>query len=919
MEISYKETINLPNTTFPMKGDLTVKEPQIIKSWNEKKIYSRMVENNSKLGVFTLPDGPPYANGDIHIGHVLNKSLKDFVIKYKNMSGYSAPFIPCFDCHGLPIEHKVTKNLGPKRKDYSAKDIRQMCRDEANKWIKIQSEQFERIGVLAEWEKPFKTIDPVYEAEEVRELARMYRRGVLYRGEKPVYWCWALQTALAEAEVEYHDHKSPSIYVKFYIKEGEKTPFGKFSKPAAFVIWTTTPWTLPANLAISLHPDFEYGAYDTGKEILILAKELQEAMSKDTELQLSTKNFVRGKELEGIKTQHPFIKRDSPIILGNHVTADAGTGAVHTAPGHGQIDYVVGLKYGLPVLSPVDDFGKYTDGFAEMKGTFIFDANPIIVEKLRASGNLLGYKDITHSYPHCWRSKTPLIFRATPQWFIRMDDENFNVRKEALKAIKDVKFVPEWSVNRLTSMVEGRPDWCLSRQRMWGVPIPVFYCEKCKEAHFSAEMMDQVANSMEEAGGMEAYFEGKISDLVGDLKCKKCGHGEFKKGLDILDVWFDSGVMHSALQRRTDQLKFPADIYLEGSDQHRGWFQTSLLTSVAAHGGSPFKALVTHGFVNDIQGKKMSKSQGNVVNPQDWIKKSGAEILRLFGAYEDYTQDLTCGEELFVRLLEAYRRFRNTMRFLLGNISDFDPNRDYIEYKKLMPLDRWAMGQLTELLKTCTAGYESYEFHKVYHGLNQFFTVDLSATYLDILKDRLYTWKKDGSERRSAQTVLYELTSHLIRIMAPITSFLSEESLQHMTSWKGGDKPESIFLTEFPKVNSQWQDSSLHADFEEIVRVRGDVSKNLEELRKNKTIGASLEAKVTVTCDGKTKEVLEKYKEHLKEYFIVSKVNIASGTYGIQSAKADGEKCQRCWVYDTLTPANHKTPGICPKCVRALS
>ncbi len=918
MEVSYKDTINLPNTTFPMKGDLTTKEPQIIKSWNEKKIYERMLKNNSSRGIFTLPDGPPYANGNIHVGHVLNKALKDFVIKYKNMSGYSAAFIPCFDCHGLPIEHKVTKNLGPKRKDYSAKDIRQMCRDEANKYVKIQSEEFARLGVLADWERPYRTIDKVYEAEEVRELARMYRRGVLYRGEKPVYWCWALQTALAEAEVEYHDHKSPSIYVKFFIKEGEKTPYGKFTKPAAFVIWTTTPWTLPANLALSVHPDFEYGAYDTGKEILIIAKELQEAFTKDTEIEISTKTFVKGKDLEGIKTQHPFINRDSPILLGTHVTADAGTGVVHTAPGHGQIDYVVGQKYGLPILSPVDDAGKFTDGYPELKGTFIFDANPMIVEKLKKSGHLISYKEFTHSYPHCWRSKTPLIFRATPQWFIRMDDEKFNVRKEALKAIKNVKFVPDWSVNRLTSMIEGRPDWCLSRQRMWGVPIPVFYCEKCKEAHFSAEMMDKVADRMEEAGGMEAYFEGTIEDLVGKLKCQKCGHSEFKKGLDILDVWFDSGVMHSALQRYTDQLKFPADIYLEGSDQHRGWFQTSLLTSVAAHGVAPFKALVTHGFVNDIQGKKMSKSQGNVVNPADWIKKSGAELLRLFAAYEDYTQDLTCGDELLVRLQEAYRRFRNTMRFLLGNISDFDPTKDYVDYKNLMPLDRWALSQLADLTKTCTDAYEAYEFHKVYHALNQFFTVDLSAIYLDILKDRLYTWKKTGIERRSAQTVLYELTSHLIRIMAPITSFLSEECLQHMTAWQG-EKPESIFLSQFPKVNEKWMDKTLHEDFEEIVRVRSDVSKSLEELRKNKTIGASLEAQVTIACEGNTQNVLQKYKEYLKEFFIVSKVVLATGKYAIATGRADGEKCQRCWVYDELTPSNHKTPGICPKCVRALS
>lgn len=917
MEVSYKETINLPNTTFPMKGDLAQKEPQIIANWKEKNIYEKMVRNNSSKGVFTLPDGPPYANADIHVGHVLNKALKDFVLKYKNMTGYSAPFIPCFDCHGLPIEHKVTKDLGPKRKDYSAKDIRELCRKEANKWVKIQSEQFARIGVLADWDKSFKTIDKVYEAEEVRELARMYRRGVLYRGEKPVYWCWALQTALAEAEVEYHDHKSPSIYVKFFVKD-KNTPFGNLNKPTAFVIWTTTPWTLPANLAISLNSDFEYGLFEVGKENLIIAKELQEAFTKDTGIELKTNIYFKGKALEGIKTQHPFINRESPIILGPHVTADAGTGCVHTAPGHGQVDYVVGQKYGLPILSPVDDAGKFTDGYPELKGTFIFDANPIIVNKLKDSGHLIAFKEITHSYPHCWRSKTPLIFRATPQWFLRMDDEKFNVRKEALKAIKDVKFVPDWSINRLSSMVEQRPDWCLSRQRMWGVPIPVFYCEDCREANFSAELMERVADLMEKGNGMETYFEGEVSELLGPVKCKKCGGGKFRKGLDILDVWFDSGVMHSALKRHTDGLRFPADIYLEGSDQHRGWFQTSLLSSIAAHGEAPFRALVTHGFVNDMQGRKMSKSLGNVVSPAEWIKKGGAEILRLFASSEDYTQDLTCGDELFVRLSESYRRFRNTMRFLLGNISDFNPDKDSISYKDLTPIDRWALGRLEELTSKCISYYESYEFFKVYHALNQFFTVELSATYLDILKDRLYTAKKDGLERRSAQTVLFELTSHLIRIMAPITSFLSEETLQHMTAWKGS-KPDSIFLTEFPVANKSWRDERLAEEFEEILKIRSEVSKSLEELRRNKTIGASLEAQVDLSCEGKTKEILEKYKDYLKEFFIVSKVNIKQGKFAIETKKSDGEKCARCWVYDDLTASTHKFPKICPKCVKALS
>ena len=912
--VQYKDTLNLPVTDFPMKGNLPEKEPQMIARWQEKQIYHKILEKNRGKKIFTMPDGPPYANGDIHIGHTLNKCLKDFVVKYKNMSGRAATFVPGWDCHGLPIEQNVNKALGSKRREKSDSEIRTLCRAEAGQWMKKQEEQFKRLGIMADWKNPYLTMQPEYEAEIVRELARVLERGLLYLGTKPVYWCPTLQTALAEAEVEYHQHKSPSIYVRFPFRQGVEK-FGKFAKPVHIAIWTTTPWTLPANQGVAMGADIEYGFFEASDEFLLMAKDLAEAFSKETGIELKPPaKFFKGSEFERLQAEHPFYNRPSLIVLGEHVSLDA-TGVVHTAPGHGQDDYVVGLRYGLKVLSPVDAAGQYTDEVPEYKGMKIFDANPVIVDRLRNDGRLIAHKIIEHSYPHNWRSKTPLIFRATPQWFMAMDKPGHSIRQKALAEIEKTQFVPEWGRNRLQSMVENRPDWVLSRQRIWGVPIAIFYCTSCQEPLASPEVMYRVADAMEKEDGIEAYFRHDARDFTAGATCGKCGGKEFAHGKDILDVWFDSGACHAAVQARRQGMEVPADLYLEGSDQHRGWFQTSLLSSVASRGIAPYKALLTHGFVMDDKGRKMSKSLGNVVDPLKTCSSSGAEILRLWSAYEDYGQDLTCGPESMSRVTETYRRFRNTMRFMLGNISDFKPATDAVPFSKMTPLDQWALGRLHDLTEKVTAGYESYEFHKVYHALNHFFTVELSAGYLDMLKDRLYTWKKTGVERRSSQTVLYLLLDYLIRMMAPITSFLSEEVLTYMP----GEKPESIFLLDFPKANSEWRNPQLQEEFAGLYEIRSDVSKSLEELRQSKVIGSGLDAQVTVTADGARHQLLKKYETLLPEFFIVSQVRLNMGNYGIESRKADGSKCERCWYHDPATGMNAKFPHTCPKCVKALS
>ena len=914
---TYKDSIHLPKTKFPMKGNLPQTEPTRIGEWEKIGLYQKMMAKNEGRPLYVMPDGPPYANGNLHLGHVLNKVLKDIVIKYRNMSGYQAAFIPGWDCHGLPIELNVTKKLGKKRAETTDSQVRDLCRKEATSWVEKQREQFVRLGILADWQKPYLTLQSEYEAEEVRVLAQINDNGVLYRGEKPVYWCPALQTALAAAEVEYRDHKSPSIYVKFPLTKG-LDKLGNPDKPVSFVIWTTTPWTIPANYGICVHENFDYNLYDTGSEYLIIAEELKETVEADTGVALTATKTFKGSDFVGLNADHPFMGRDSLLMVGDHVTLEAGTGCVHTAPGHGLDDYQIGIKNGLPVHSPVDEAGRFTEDVPMYKGIKIWEGNKVIVEDLQKSGHLLGHKEITHSYPHNPRSKTPLIFRSTPQWFVRMDDDNYPVRKMALDAAEsEIQYFPSWGAQRLIAMISNSPDWCLSRQRIWGVPIPVFYCDKCGEALADSDVMRKIADIMEESGeGIEAYHNRPTAELTDGKSCTECGSTDFKKGQDILDVWFDSGVCHSAVQRKREKLAFPADIYLEGSDQHRGWFQTSLMSAIASVGKPPYKALVTHGFVNDASGYKMSKSQGNVIDPAKVTNKSGAEILRLWVAYEDYGQDVNVGNEIFQRVTETYRRFRNTVRFMLGNLDDFDPKKDRVDFKDMPELDQWALVRLNDLITKVRSSFDSYEFYKVYHALNNFFTVELSATYLDVLKDRLYTWKKDGIHRRAAQTVVYEIAEKTLVMMAPIVSFLAEEGY----SFLPGAEQESVFLCEFPEPNPEWKKEGIVKKFESLLEVRSQVSKVLEDLRKEKVIGSSLDAQVTITAEGPVFTALQQYSKDLREFLIVSDVKIQEGKERkIDAVRAEGTKCVRCWHYSVETGKNSRFPDVCPKCVEALA
>lgn len=912
--MNLKDTLNLPRTDFPMRASLPQNEPKRIEKWEASNLYEKIQEKNKGKERFTMPDGPPYANGNIHLGHVLNKVLKDITLKYRSLKGNEAPFIPGWDGHGLPIELKVTKELGPKKNEMTKKQIRDLCRKEAFKWVGKQKDQFRRLGVFADWENPYITVHESYEAEEVRELARIYEKGLIYKGQKPVFWCPVMQTALADTEVEYQDHVSPSIFVKFKVQPESLNGSDLGTEEEVFaVIWTTTPWTLPANLAIAVHPDFEYQVYKSEKGNLLLAKELADFFTKETGIELEAIGAtVKGLNLENLVADHPFIKRESRFILGNHVTLEAGTGLVHTAPGHGADDYIVGLQYGLEVYSPVGPDGRYTKDFPEMQGEFIFDANDKIVESLQKSEALLFHKKFKHSYPHNWRTKTPLIFRATPQWFLKVDDKQINVRKMALeKSESEIKFYPEWGQARLNGMLSNRPDWCLSRQRIWGVPLPVLICASCGEPHTSADFMYAVADKMEKEGGLDAYFEGDLSDIA-PAKCEHCNSTDFNKGEDILDVWFDSGVCHAAVQRKREGMNFPADIYLEGSDQHRGWFQTSLLSSLAAHQEAPFKALVTHGFVNDAKGRKMSKSLGNVIDPLDIMKQSGAEILRLWVSSEDYGQDVNVSKEIFSRVTETYRRIRNTMRFMLGNLEGYT----YVELKPedLDSLDHWAMIKLNRLIDEVTEAYESFNYYKAYHALNLFFTVDLSSRYLDILKDRLYVESKTSKVRLSSQFVICRIIETTSILMAPILSFLGEEVYSYLPR---ENKKESVFLEGFPKAEPLFNDETLESDYEKLFESRALVSKALEELRNEKVIKGSLEAQAILCPSVLDRDLWEKYKSHLAEFYIVSQVSYDADLSEVVVKAAEGEKCPRCWHVQKLQ--DHKIgEKVCARCVNVL-
>lgn len=920
----FKDTLNLPQTDFPMKANLTQREPAILKFWEQNKIYEKLQKKNKKDKTYLLHDGPPYANGHIHIGHALNKILKDIIVKFKSMQGFYSPFVPGWDCHGLPIELQVDKNLGDKKEKINLLEKRKLCREYAEKFVGIQRDEFKRLGVFGDWNEPYLTMSHVYEGAIVNEFVEFVRKGHVYKGKKPVHWCPSCITALAEAEVEYADKESPSIFVKFSVKAEElaKIP-GLSGKNVFFVIWTTTPWTLPANLALAFHPDFTYVAVEHNTEIYIIAEGRLEALKERIGLNGKIVTKLSGKEIEGINAEHPFISRKSRTVLGEFVSLEEGTGIVHIAPGHGEDDYETGLKYGLEIYAPVDDKGKFTKQAGELEGQFVFKANATIVDILKNKNALLKEEKVLHSYPHCWRCKKPVIFRATEQWFISV--EHNKLREKCLQEIDRTTWIPKWGRDRIYNMVSGRPDWCISRQRSWGVPITLIRCENCGEFVKDDAVLNSIIKNIEE-NGSDIWFVKNADDfLPSGYKCKKCEGSSFTKEMDILDVWFESGVSHAAVMERDSRLSWPADMYLEGSDQHRGWFQSSLLASVGTKGRAPYKTVLTHGFVMDGSGKKMSKSLGNVVAPQEVINANGAEILRLWVSAEDYKDDVRISKEIIDRLTEAYRKIRNTARFLLGNLNDFD-GKDYSN--NLLEIDRWAMSRLQQLTTKVTLAYENFDFHEVYHLLHNFCIVDMSSFYLDILKDRLYTFKADSPERRACQWVLNNILLAMTGLMAPIVSFTAEE----IWGFIKDKKEESIFLTRFPEADKKYLNPSLEEKWSKLITIRNEVNKALELKRQNKVIGNSLDAKVMLYLPQKEFYLVKEYEDFLQFLFIVSDAALKLSEGRIEGAyeseeirgmsvvveKAEGKKCERCWNWSKSVGTFSDAPQLCHRCYNVV-
>lgn len=916
---NYKDTLNLPKTDFPMKGNLAQREPEMLKRWEEMDLYGQIRQAKAGKAKYILHDGPPYANGDIHLGHAINKILKDIIVKSRGFGGMDAPYVPGWDCHGLPIELQVEKKVGKAGHKVDARSFRNHCRDYAQKQIENQRQEFKRLGVLGDWDKPYLTMNFETEANIIRSLGRMIEAGHLMKGFKPVHWCVDCGSALAEAEVEYEDKISPQIDVRFRVLDIEalnKHFATDDHKIASLLIWTTTPWTLPANQAVALHPDLEYALIDDGEERLIIAKALvEEAMQRYGLSDYQVVSSVKGKELEHVLLRHPFIERDVPIILGEHVTTEAGTGAVHTAPGHGHDDYLVGLKYGLTVENPVNDRGVFFPDTPVVGGMHVNQANNELIENLRESGALMLVDKLNHSYPHCWRHKTPIIFRATPQWFFSMDAKG--LRQNAVEEIKKVKWTPAWGEQRIHGMVADRTDWCISRQRSWGVPIAVFIDKQSGDLHpGTAGLIEEVAKRVENEG-IDAWFELQPEDLLGkDAE-------RYTKVMDVLDVWFDSGVTHASVLDTDERLSFPADLYLEGSDQHRGWFQSSLLTSVGVKNVAPYKGVLTHGFFVDENGMKMSKSKGNVVAPQKLMKTLGADILRLWVAATDYSGEMSISEEILKRNADAYRRIRNTARYLLANLSGFEPERDSVAEQDLLDIDRWVLQQAIDLQQEIMAAYDSYQFHLIYQKLHHFCGVTLSSFYLDILKDRMYTLPVDSLARRSAQTVMFHIAEAFVRWLAPILSFTAEEIWRYLPGKRG----DSVFLqdwyTGFPEL------SDTHdADWRNIILVRDEVSKILEKLRVAGEIGSSLNAEVDVYCEGEIKKSLERYQDELHFIFITSKARVHAYSAPDEEAtesEIDGlsivarasihKKCVRCWHHTEDIGSNPEHPEICGRCI----
>ncbi len=927
--MDYGKTLNLPETEFPMRGNLPEREPAMLEAWQTEKTYEKVLEKRRGKKTFLLHDGPPYANGNIHIGHALNKILKDVIIKYKSHQGYYAPYVPGWDTHGLPIEHAAIKILGLNRHELDILDLRKECQQYALKYVAIQRDDFKRLGVAGDWENPYVTLRPEYEAKQIEVFGEMAKKGHIYKGLKSVYWCTSCETALAEAEIEYAEKKSHSIFVKFRaVDDLGLLPAGVAKDKAYAVIWTTTPWTMPSNVAIAVHPEFEYVWLQSGDEVYLVAKEMVQLVAEATKMtEYTILKTMQGQELSGMTFAHPFIDRLSPIVLADYVTLEQGTGCVHTAPGHGPDDFETGKKYGLPIINPVDHAGRFTAEGGKFEGLAVEDANVPIIKELAAGNALLGKSSVRHQYAHCWRCKNPIIYRATEQWFASVE----GFRKAALDAIRDVKWVPGWGQERINNMVADRNDWCISRQRVWGVPIPIFYCNSCHEHIINDDTITAV-KELFRAEGADAWWAKSAEEILpAGYACPHCQKKGFRKETDIMDVWFDSGSSHAAVLEQRPELSWPADLYLEGSDQHRGWFQSSLLTSVATRGVAPYKAVLTHGFVVDGEGRKMSKSIGNVIFPADVIKKYGADVLRLWVASADYQADIRISNDILKQLSEVYRKIRNTFRYLLGSLNDFDPNKDKVSAANLLEIDRWALLRLEQVNQRVTKAYEDYEFHVIYHTIHNFCTVDLSSIYLDVLKDRIYTAKANSMERRAAQTAMYEILKTLVVLLAPVLTFTADEIWKFMPKEDGME--ECIQLADWPEAKPERLDSALEAKWTQLLELRGEITKVLEGARRDKVIGHSLDAALQLWANGDTLALLSQLGEkELATLLIVSKVQIHAGLeqaaaedykpegfdLALRVVAADGEKCERCWLYADTVGQDAEHPTVCKRCAQAL-
>lgn len=919
--LDYGQTLNLPKTDFPMRGNLPQAEPRLQEWWDQENIYDKVQQHRKGKAKFILHDGPPYANGDIHIGHALNKIIKDIIVRYKTMQGFDSPYVPGWDTHGLPIEQAIANSGKVDRKQMSVYQFREYCKEYALTWVEKQKGQFQRLGIRGDWKHPYITLEPQYEAEQIRLFGEMVKKGYIYKGLRPVYWSPSSESALAEAEIEYQDKRSASIYVAFQVKDGK----GKLPESTSFIIWTTTPWTLPANLGISLHPDFDYAVIKAKGQNYVVAHGLLDAVSKELEWEdVDVISQIKGSELEYVTCQHPFFERESLVMIGDHVTLEAGTGCVHTAPGHGEDDFTIGKKYGLDVLCPVDHQGKFTAEAPGFEGLFYDKANKVVTDMLEQSGKLLKLSFFQHQYPHDWRTKKPVIYRATEQWFASID----LFRQEMLNQIKKVKWTPNWGEIRLHNMIADRGDWCISRQRAWGVPIPIFYCKSCNHPLVNDKTIDHVADLFNTEGSNAWYSKDEQDLLPEGTKCSECSHHEFKKETDIMDVWFDSGSSHAAVLAARDDLQWPADLYLEGSDQYRGWYNSSLITGVAVRGESPYKGILSHGFTLDGEGRKMSKSLGNTVDPAKVCNQLGADILRLWVASSDYQADVRISDNILKQTTEVYRKIRNTLRFFLGNLTGFDPSADKVDYQDMSELDRFAMIRLHRMIEKVTKAYDAYEFHTVYQTIHHFCSVEMSAFYLDIVKDRLYASEPNDIIRKASQTILYEALTVITRLVAPILPHTADEVWKFIPN----ENLMSVQLADLPIVDSSVYDKELEMKWNRFMDIRDEVLKAIEQARQEKVIGNSLSASVELYPDGSTVNFLKPFSPNeLEQLFIVSSVKVHNKEIivpedalrlkqvAIKITVAEGEKCERCWNVSLDVGNETAHPNLCPRCAEVVS